>query len=1028
MKRHRIFALLPLIALGNPPAALEAEVSSKSLEGHQVLDLRGVFNQSMFDDGVADNQAGGWTDEGINDFHVYPPIAFGADLQRGYFFDVVDPFSNRGKNLLMTGMDDHWPALPRSIRLHGFSMRGSHLYLMHSAGRLQHNEADRVMGRLIVEYADGTRAVRDLRNQREIANWYQGRWWSNHEEIRPGAPEILRQSGADPERYRQLGGENFEEAMRHHADAVRWPVTQGFNAVSRNWNIPVVFWALTWAHPHPDKDIVALTLESTGEALLAVAAVTVSDTDFSLTRHTLGRMSAPHGSPEGFFDRRPGGGDTRLDLLLDQPWTRGLRSVELRGEQVVTVRVDHIADPEKLQDPESFLITSPDDPAYRDGLRPLAVNRFSRGSRYREVQPGLYNYLMDHWLHLRMPAPFLPGARYEVRLVNEIVPDAEHIEDRAEFSYDKTPNPGFKLNQVGYSNAATVKHIYFSSYLGDGDPLPVPENARFTIHREEDGAEVFSGPVTLVSERDIQGHDRLYRLDISAFRDSGTFHTRIPGFGRSYSFLNGDPAARAMYDVSHRGMFFQRSGIEITEPHAEKWPRPLAHSEIWVPRKNIPHPVMNSPAFDPRQPEAGAYYLPDGPLPFQGGHYDAGDFDIRPMHIRVAEQLLTLFEAAPEKFYDGQVLIPENNNGIPDLLDEAAWSLLAFEYIQDYATDVRGLDGGVAPGLESYAHPPPGMGHEDPLPYFMRQVTGYFSLSAAACFAHASRLFRPYDAERADRYLERAERAYAYAEANPDEPLPRQADGGMDQGEGWNEGQRAAAWTWAAGHLYAATGKEEYWDRFLANYRQARGSVAGSIPGSAQIWGIAGNDVPIPDPAVREELRNRIIQSGERQLARVEARGRQGYRAATLDGGGWGNTSAIPVNVEDAARAWILTRRQEFLDAVAVSVNFSLGMNPSEMSWMTGAGSVYPMDPTSHNSLYHTEEEEPLPGILIYGPTNYWNDNRVLLYPDKAEMGFYRRVVDTWGMIAQCEYTVWETQAPFLFAVGLLLPDAESGE
>ena len=80
------------------------------------------------------------------------------------------------------------------------------------------------------------------------------------------------------------------------------------------------------------------------------------------------------------------------------------------------------------------------------------------------------------------------------------------------------------------------------------------------------------------------------------------------------------------------------------------------------------------------------------------------------------------------------------------------------------------------------------------------------------------------------------------------------------------------------------------------------------------------------------------------------------------------------------------------------------------------------MDPTSHNSIYDNEEL-PLPGILIYGPTNYWHDNRVQLYPDKTKMGFYRRVVDAWGMIAQCEYTVWETQAPFMFAVGILLPD-----
>ena len=97
-------------------------------------------------------------------------------------------------------------------------------------------------------------------------------------------------------------------------------------------------------------------------------------------------------------------------------------------------------------------------------------------------------------------------------------------------------------------------------------------------------------------------------------------------------------------------------------------------------------------------------------------------------------------------------------------------------------------------------------------------------------------------------------------------------------------------------------------------------------------------------------------------------------------------------------------------------------MNPSEISWMTGAGSVYPMDPLNLNCI-DDGIEEPHPGILIYGPTNYWQNDKVALYPDKKDMGFYRRIVDAWGMVAQCEYTVWETQAPFIFAASCLLPD-----
>ena len=114
-----------------------------------------------------------------------------------------------------------------------------------------------------------------------------------------------------------------------------------------------------------------------------------------------------------------------------------------------------------------------------------------------------------------------------------------------------------------------------------------------------------------------------------------------------------------------------------------------------------------------------------------------------------------------------------------------------------------------------------------------------------------------------------------------------------------------------------------------------------------------------------------------------------GYRAATPERGGWGATSCVVGNIKAAIRAWMLTREQVYLDAVATSIDFTLGMNPSGMSWMTGAGTVYPMDPLNLNSLCD-EVDEPQPGILIYGPTSYWYNNKVEMYPDKKKMGFYR--------------------------------------
>ena len=94
----------------------------------QALDLREAVNSSMFDDGIADNQQGGWTDEGSNDFYQYPAITFGQNLYRGYAFDVIDPKHNQNQNLVLIGHDQTWSNLPTKLTIKGLSKKAKHLF------------------------------------------------------------------------------------------------------------------------------------------------------------------------------------------------------------------------------------------------------------------------------------------------------------------------------------------------------------------------------------------------------------------------------------------------------------------------------------------------------------------------------------------------------------------------------------------------------------------------------------------------------------------------------------------------------------------------------------------------------------------------------------------------------------------------------------------------------------------------------------------------------------------------------------
>ena len=995
-------------------------VEVREAGGHRVLDLRPVMNTSCYDDGVAGNQAGGWTDEGGNDFQVWPELTFGAGLYHGYFFDFVDPAGNGGKNLLMTGVEDCWPGLPRSYALSFAPVRSRFLFFLHSEGRIKGKPE--TGGTLTVGYADGSSASLPLRFDKELHDWWQGPWWGNYEELLPSAPPALREAGFDRKKYEAAGGTNFEADVLAHAQAIRWPVIRGLNSFGANWKMASVFWGLRWENPHPEKPMVSIRLDSSGDLLIALAGVTFSDKDFSLDRHTLGALAPADTPPLDFFDRiKARNRDALLPGWLALPWSRGLKSVQIRSDKILTVRLDVLADFRKLYEPACYTVTSATDPAFKETISPVQIARFSRGSNYEEPE-----VFVDHFMHLELPAALKPGHRYTVALTGGILPDAEKVVSRMDFSLAETPNPGFKINQVGYSAGAGVKLAYLSSYLGEREPVDLSGFTTFEIRDARTGKTVFTGPLQPHVESDAQGLDRLYVMDLSSFKEEGSFYLWVDGLGRSYAFLNGRAAADRMYEACHAGLFFQRSGFAFTEPYAGVWTRPLAHHKIYVTTSNMTHPSMSKGSVDPDDP-ASPYHVPGGPLEIHGGHYDAGDFDLRPMHINIPEQLMSLYEALPRKFRDGQMNIPEQTNGIPDLLDEAAWNLLSLEYIQDYAAQVRGLDGGVAPGMESYIHPgfKQGMG-KDPYPYFMRKVTPYFSFGAAAVFAQAARVFKPFDTARADRYRKRALRAYAYAASHPNEPQPVYSVGGEkpDQGEGWDARQLDSARCWAAGQLFATTGEPAYFDEFKRLSKDATAIFAGAVSRWGVLWGVLGTGRFNEDAELRDRLMQALVADADKGLQMVEENGKNGYRASAPKAGGWGGTSCVVKNIEPATRAYLLTREQKYLDALATGVDFTLGMNPSEMSWMTGAGTDYPMDPLNANNI-SDDVLEPSPGILFYGPTSYYKDNKCVLYPDKEKMGFYRRVVDVHGFPASCEYSVWETQAPLLFAVGTLLPDRE---
>ena len=249
-----------------------------------------------------------------------------------------------------------------------------------------------------------------------------------------------------------------------------------------------------------------------------------------------------------------------------------------------------------------------------------------------------------------------------------------------------------KVNQAGYSALSKKRYANFSIWLGTGGSriiegdLPVYEVINLS-----------SGEVIVISQlkeigKDDSSGDFVYRIDLSSVPEGGPYKIVVEGYGSSYPFgIGGEFSKRAAY-LLFRAQYLQRCGCPIHMPDIREKP---CHTLIY----DVDGPIGEANIIVKGDERAFRVY---------GGYHDAGDADRRAYHISNPIINLLIYEAFPEYFYDGQYDIPgefddEYNivnyeNKIPDIIDEAEWGTLAWEYLQNE-------DGSVHFGTETKGYP-----------------------------------------------------------------------------------------------------------------------------------------------------------------------------------------------------------------------------------------------------------------------------------------------------------------------------------
>lgn len=415
------------------------------------------------------------------------------------------------------------------------------------------------------------------------------------------------------------------------------------------------------------------------------------------------------------------------------------------------------------------------------------------------------------------------------------------------------------------------------------------------------------------------------------------------------------------------------------------------------------------------RPKAG-----EQPRRFHGGYHDAADFDVLANHLEVPSELVVVYEMFPDAFADGDLDLPESGNGIPDILDEAEWCLMAFLELQ--------LPNGAVPMGRSNlqdsllqilveGYHPNKKDHNAVTPYGILPPDWFSTPFFAATAAQYSRAIRKFDAAKADRYLAAAEKAFAYASTHTREQVWQEYS--TPEYKMWKPGERKdkslnwqeGAWTnvcvWAAGELLRTTGKADY-----AKYVQAH-------PQSKELyWSFHATSMRIPwaianaekaDAALRERYRT-ILAGAPAAGKLLQKSSETPYRAYVWGGGWWGSLQGIQ-NSSDVVRSIALTGDQQFTDLLSLSIDWHLGCNPIAQSFITGLGYRYPRRPEISHFLYEFPEQDlggkTVKGISLYGIGGGWRDT----WGGWPPVRVWR---DVWDNMAEVnsEFTINQTLTP----------------
>ena len=580
----------------------------------------------------------------------------------------------------------------------------------------------------------------------------------------------------------------------------------------------------------------------------------------------------------------------------------------------------------------------------------------------------------DHHIYLQVPA-LVNGTRYTLQ-----TPHGERtfvFDDRIIFC------ESIKTNQNAYSALSKVRYANFAIWLGTGGSKPINGDLpTYTVFRMSDGATLAKGTLQALGQDKSSG-DYVYRMDLSAVPEGGPYKIAVKGYGCSYPFGVGGDFSRRLGFVAFRSLYHQRCGCPIIEPYAWNIRMKPCHTTIYQ---------TNAPIAEARLIVRGT----EPTFTAHGGYHDAGDADRRTYHMDVPVTLLTTYEAFPQLFTDDQFNIPDKfdekfnilgkGNGIPDIIDEAMWGTMFWEYMQESS-------GAIHWGTETQGYSP-FTTYDKETKRFGTEVLNVRSASfASGMFMHMARIIKPYNPRRSEELRKHAEMAYAAA----------------------GTGSQSSHRLYYAVQKYLLTGDEaahqmvkelaDNASRYANTFNGPPESFASNGWLASFFYSYVIEKQRPTDPAVVERFKAALKAAADREIGYLKG---NAYPVGTpMNLRWWGSNTAQGQYAFPCLLQWSLTKEQKYIDAACQLMDYDQGLNPIGKCYMCGIGFNRVYNPHDRESAYTKSKGwGPRPGILVFGPGG---SGRGVSVPPVTTQARERRYIDNLGSIQWSEFTVYQS-------------------